>query len=97
MLVPEVWVSPGTGVPGGCKPCGCWEWNLGSLQEHYTLLTAEPSLQPVCEVSSLGGQFRLTLDVRTLGLFLELCVKGFMDILNWGSPALCKSDILNII
>jgi hypothetical protein len=31
----------------GCEPpCGCWELNLGSLEEQSVLLTAEPSLQP---------------------------------------------------
>ena len=35
----------GIGVMDGCKPlCGCWEWNLGPLQEQV-LLTVEPSLQ----------------------------------------------------
>ena len=38
---------PGTGVIDGCEtPCGCWELNLGPLQEQPVLLTAEPSLQP---------------------------------------------------
>ena len=31
----------------GCEPpCGCWELNLGPLEEQSVLLTAEPSLQP---------------------------------------------------
>lgn len=31
----------------GCElPCGFWEPNLGSLEEHQTLLTTEPSLEP---------------------------------------------------
>lgn len=25
--------------------CGCWDWNLGPLQEQLVLLMAEPSLQ----------------------------------------------------
>lgn len=33
----------GTGV----KDCGCWEQNTNPLQEHYVLVTAEPSLQPL--------------------------------------------------
>jgi hypothetical protein len=40
--------SPGTGVTHGLEPpCGCWELNLGPLQEQPVLLTTEPSLQPL--------------------------------------------------
>ena len=38
------WCSPGDGITGK-PPCGCWEPDLGSLQDQV-LLTAEPSLQP---------------------------------------------------
>ena len=32
-------------ITDGCEsPCGCWELNLGPLEEQATLLTAEPSL-----------------------------------------------------
>ena len=35
--------SPGTGVTDSCKPpCGCWESNLGTLEEQSMLLAAEP-------------------------------------------------------
>jgi hypothetical protein len=27
-------------------PCGCWELNLGPLEEQSVILTTEPSLQP---------------------------------------------------
>ena len=31
----------------GCEPpCGCWELNLGPLEEQTVLLTTESSLQP---------------------------------------------------
>ena len=33
-----------TGVANACEPCGCWESNLGSMQEWPMLVTAEPSL-----------------------------------------------------
>jgi hypothetical protein len=34
-------------ITDGCEPpCGCWELNLGPLEEQSVLLTAEPSLQP---------------------------------------------------
>ena len=37
-----------TGDTDGCEPpCGCWEMNLGPLQEPQVLLTAEPFLQPL--------------------------------------------------
>ena len=52
--VPCVWCKqrpeegvgyPETGVTEGWEPsCGCWELNLGPLQEQPELLTAEPSL-----------------------------------------------------
>lgn len=31
---------------GSCLRCGCWEPNLGPLEEQCTLLTTEPSPQP---------------------------------------------------
>lgn len=38
----------GTRITGGCElPRGCWELNLGLLQEHQMALTTEPTLQPV--------------------------------------------------
>lgn len=38
--------TPGARVTDGCEPppYGCWEPNLGPLQEQQMLLTAEPSL-----------------------------------------------------
>jgi len=37
MYVPGAWEgarSPGTGIMGSCvQPCGCWESDLGPLQE----------------------------------------------------------------
>lgn len=39
--------SPGAGVVDDWElPCGCWEVNLGPLQEEYVLLDTEPPLQP---------------------------------------------------
>jgi hypothetical protein len=43
-LVPSEVRSPGSGIREGCEPCGCWESNLGPLQEPWVLLTTEPSL-----------------------------------------------------
>jgi len=38
--------ASGTGVIDSCElPCGCWDLNLGLLEEQPALLTAEPSLQ----------------------------------------------------
>ena len=40
-------ISPGTVIADSCElPHGCWEWNLGLLEEHLVLLTCEPLLQP---------------------------------------------------
>lgn len=40
--------SPGTGIEDSCEPpCGCWDVNLGPLQEHQVVLTIEPSFQPL--------------------------------------------------
>ena len=40
---------PGTGVTNSYELlCGCWELNLGPLEEPLVLLTTEPSLQPHC-------------------------------------------------
>lgn len=34
--------SSGTEVAEGCKPlCGCWELNLGAVEEHPFFLTTE--------------------------------------------------------
>ena len=34
-------------ITDGCEPlCGCWELNLGPLEEQSALLTSEPPLQP---------------------------------------------------
>jgi hypothetical protein len=39
--------APETGVTKSCDlPCGCWELNLGPLEELPVLSTTEPSLQP---------------------------------------------------
>lgn len=39
--------SPESGVTEGCElPCGCWELNLGCLEEQQVLFTTVPSLQP---------------------------------------------------
>jgi hypothetical protein len=44
--------STGTGVTDGCElPCGCWELNLGPLQEQPGYLAANPPPQyQVCKI-----------------------------------------------
>ena len=37
--------APGLIIDGCEPPCGCWELNLGPLEEQSVLLTCEPSLQ----------------------------------------------------
>ena len=45
--------SPGIGVTDSCElSCGCWELNLGPLEEQPVLLTIEPSL-----IEPLGKTF----------------------------------------
>ena len=42
--------SPETGVMNIRElPCGCWELNLGPVQDQQDLFTVEPSLQPLKE------------------------------------------------
>ena len=42
--------SPGTEVTDGCEPPGgCWESNLGPLEEQSVLLTPEPSPVPASQ------------------------------------------------
>ena len=42
-------------------PCGCWELNLGPLQEQQMLLTAELTLQPL-PCSSVFGERKSQLE-----------------------------------
>jgi hypothetical protein len=43
----EYVIYAGNGVINSCQPsCGCWELNLGPLEEQPVLLTTESSLQP---------------------------------------------------
>ena len=51
---------PGTGVTDSCEMTyGCWELNLGPLEEQLVFLTVEPPLQlaiPVFDLGTLGWQ-----------------------------------------
>ena len=50
---------------------GCWELNLGSLEEHSVLLTTEPSLQPLLLfLRKVISQVGLVLDISELLIFL---------------------------
>jgi hypothetical protein len=73
--------SLGTGVIDGSEPpCGCWELNLGRLQEQPVLVTNEPSLKHLPEYFSQVILFssgikecckqhnNLTLSCKSLGL-----------------------------
>jgi hypothetical protein len=55
----------------GCElPCGCWEQNLGPLQEQSVLLTTEPSLQPlfvVCDGHYMSRYLSMNLVDGTVG------------------------------
>ena len=42
-------------ITDDCEPpCGCWDLNLGPLEEHSVLLTTEPSHQPNAGFLKLG-------------------------------------------
>jgi hypothetical protein len=57
-------------------PCGCWELNLGPLEEQSVLLTSEPSLQPfyvILKVSYLSAEMtHLVLDIAYFFFFLHI-------------------------
>ena len=64
--------SPGTGVTDSCElPCGCWELNLGPLQEQHVLLTTEPLLQPPTKIHILNKIFGYSWEAEAEGLQLE--------------------------
>ena len=55
-----------TVVMDSCElSCGCWELNLGPLEEQPGLLTSEPSLQPFLFAFSLEAYY-------SVGLFYDL-------------------------
>jgi hypothetical protein len=70
-------------ITDGCElTCGCWELNLGTLEEQSMLLTAEPSLQPKVMLSSLGifclcFSFSLFL---SLSVCLSVCLSLFLSV-----------------
>jgi len=52
--------SSGTGITDGCeRQCGCWELNLGPLEEdlRVILVTTDSSLQPLSTLSTLSTLF----------------------------------------
>ena len=81
-------------------PCGCWELNLGTLQEQQMLLTAELTLQPL-PCSSVFGERKSqleTLHVLTYFWLVSLpspCYPGTCDPLaSWVSRRLCACDTM---
>jgi hypothetical protein len=60
---------PGTGLRAGCElPCGCWELNLGPMQELQVFLTAELSLQPlmyILLVESMDVESEWNVSIKT--------------------------------
>jgi hypothetical protein len=96
--------SPGTTVIDKCElPCGCWELNLGLLEEQQVLLTTEPSLRSrVWQIPSQPGLHIKTLaqsnSYKTMNsYFLKLlsndnCSNKGLTQLLWGqlhSPGGC--------
>lgn len=64
----------GVVVPGGVWAAwsGCWEPNLGSLQEQHKLLTTEPSLQSPKSTSLIGTTFLFKHYILFFPLFFLL-------------------------
>jgi hypothetical protein len=55
----------------GCEPpCGCWDLNLGPLDEQPVLLTTETSLQAIDLPLSKGNLFRIT-DINLMVHFFK--------------------------
>jgi hypothetical protein len=63
-------------VTDGCEPpCGCWELNLGPLEEQSELSTAEASLQPSSTVLMLWTLLEMgVLGGEEMGLGCELSI-----------------------
>jgi hypothetical protein len=56
-------------VTDGCEPpCGCWELNLGPLEEQTVFLTTEPSLQPPERIAKVDTGTELVMADISLNL-----------------------------
>jgi hypothetical protein len=75
------------GVAYSCElPCGCWEMNLGLLEEQSMLLNTEPSLQP---------RFLFFFFVFVLG-FLFVCFVLFWPSDTYLPTSICLSACLPV-
>jgi hypothetical protein len=82
-------------ITDGCEPpCGCWELNLGPLEEQLVLLTAEPSLQHHHHHSpSFFILFLSYLLRQHLSLNLELTISvSWLARESLGTSCLCPSS-----
>ena len=71
--------SHGTELTDSCElPCGCWELNPGSVEEHSVLLSFEPSLQCPCHFLSLPDIGRITWHHFYLTVFCSPMPKGII-------------------
>jgi hypothetical protein len=59
----------------GCEPpCGCWDLNLGPLEEQSALLTTEPSRQPHVSTFTWAGEMAQRL--RALTALLKVLISN---------------------
>ena len=74
--------SSETGVKGSCEhPRGCWELNLGPLQEQYGLLiTEQPSLQCHGLAKLLNAHLSITaIHTEKVGKSINFCCTTFRN------------------
>ena len=88
--------SPGTRITDSCElPCGCWDLNIGPLEEQPMFLITEPSLQP-CDVffwsffiwESVLQRFSKGVFLSGIKFWVHISVSPFKSILcSFGSHA----------
>lgn len=78
-------------------PCGCWELNLGPLQELYALLTSEPFLQ------GLQGIFSRHLEIASWKSWVCLVYSHTLPFIatqckeRWGVKGKVSPETVSII
>jgi hypothetical protein len=92
-------------ITDGCEPpCGCWELNLGPLEEQSVLLTAESSIQhllpPAFFILSILTQVPLSCLGRPWEAYaIKLCAHKGCPIGKWASGLTtvrhsCQKDVI---
>lgn len=87
-----VW-SPGIGVTHCELPWGCWEFNLGTLEEQSVLLTPEPCLQSQKQAFNGLTVFQGLLYLYLVGIFKMILRKVCVYVMYvWYSIYMGKYD-----